>query len=352
MKCGVELTFFPRKATFVNGVEYHEYLVKSEADKMAKRFNIELMKCDKVFRKYGMGMWAKSDWFRNKHDQVHKSWIIEINNITGGQLYLDWLDNVDDKSLDKQYNRRNLSYQRKYLGAISLVFKIARKFGLVARLEKKVKGKIVSFTNGGGHLHFSADLFDSGADYFDKMKMFEKCLCIQYYNNPWLRWLFSESFDNENSNVAHNLSLVGTFPLDAAAAHNHALTCNSIAQRFSRYGKQNFSTYEFRFFNAVKSVDELLLDARFLSHWIGSIVKLVEEAHDNYYISKKAKAIKLLEKLSTPTLTKRHYKKLANLDYARGQMTKFFEKIGLDFKNYEAKFQENYIRRMKWGKML
>ncbi len=343
-KCGTELTFIPRKPIMLNGQCLHEFIDKKQGERVAKAFNKLLFKHDEVFRYYGLLFAAKCDPFRVKSsfNQTHDSYCIEVINHMSWQIQTDWRVKFDNDS------KKVSTYQKKYIDTIDIVFKIAKQLDLVSRLEYKENGKIFEAPNGGGHLTYSMDFFPSGKNYFRQMEMVEKCLAIDYYNFPFIKWLFCQWSDDTNSYICHNMSDPASEPLSADIAWDVSLNSHAICQRFSKYGKTFYGAYEFRFFNAQKDANDLVLDIRFLYAWINHYIQLVDKAFNDKCLD----SLTLIEQVQTPTLTHQKFKSLANLNYARHQMEYFFARIGLSFSDYEAKFQENYIRRMKWGKML
>lgn len=236
----------------------------------------------------------------------------------------------------------NLSYYIKslngFIKSFDLLIKEAAKLKLYPRIIKKRNNKIIYYPTGGGHIHVGANLFYNNESFYKKMDIFQKNLYLDMANRPYIKWLFSEWFDNHNSSI-----FIDRFLLERMVKKNNPNKAYSyffhrhcIINRIQYCGKPILPTYEFRFFDAVRTGKQLFENIEFLYKWI------------NYHVQKVEKNEKTVE--FNLNLNKFHQFK--NLKFAWSEISKFLRLIGIkNVKPYKLRFDENYKLRMKYGKM-
>jgi hypothetical protein len=344
---GFELTFIPRR----RGSRWQEWRDVTEAREKVQFFNMLLWDSEAV-KQLAMVeklppqqiIWGKTDVFRTQlldpGAQPHNSWCLEVNNYP---------------MLGSGVSRPS-SMEGKVLAA---VYDIARGIDLHPHISvTKRDGTIIDYPNGGGHQHVQTDFWEEGSQFLLRMFCLENALCIDFANNPWLRWLFAHWNDNVNSSVAVNLTRLGEMEQGASVldpkanarwekngrdnyVHDVALLCHSIKQRIACTGKPCRPTYEFRFLDMPRSVEELGVHTRFISSWVGYHVGRADGYLD-------------LEDRPTFTLTSAQYQQLVkDAGYAKAQVEAFMGRIGLSGaetqKMIDMFWERGYLRRMKYG---
>jgi len=341
---GIELTFLPNPRG-----KWKEWRDKDEADKVVAAFNAALAQPDprrpiKIVlsqlttvqpSSIKLPFFAKTDPFRlswNHWNGGHDAWCIEINGdpFTAGEL----------------------AYKSILRDDLERVYRVARQLNLHPCVTHRRGDTLTEYPTGGGHLHVGIDMWEDGADYLPSLFAFEQAICMDYTNHPFIRWLFAQWFDNHNSKLPINRRLRASLAKILAKrrasvksvtafVQNRALHCDSISQRFASYGdKARYPTYEFRFFDMPRDVDELALQGRFLDMWTA-----YHAEHSRLRLTQNKKA--------RYTLTEHRLRRLfKDLPYARSECKRFFEEIGLDFEKYGVFFERNYTTRSRFGKPL
>lgn len=346
---GLELTFIPKRPHS----KWQEWTKLERARQETDLFNATLWNTDALaclslvedLTPANKLIWGKADIFRSQKlspdKQPHDSWCLEVNN-------------EPFKSNDV-ITPGTAVYQ-----ALEQVFKTARNQGLSPCVVRKRKdGTLVEFPNGGGHQHVQIDFWEESGSFLSKLYMLERRLCLDYANNPWIRWLFSQWSDNLNSNIA--ISSTDLAEIEKATrnitkkqrkgwerngldsyVHDRALLCHSIKQRIAYTGKPVRPTFEFRFFDAPRKIEELALHTQFISSWIGHHIEIIDEWDERF------SAVHHFD------LTPQRFDRLTkDMDFVKGEIGRFFGEIGLDAEPYlDAFWERGYERRFRFGKFL
>lgn len=306
---GLELTFIGE-----DGSDF----CKSEADRLVGAFNKRLRTVNKHANKTGSHFWTKIDSFKIK------SW-----ENTRGNRYLLEINNFPTHPISYvEFTEGNISRD-----CLQAIFDIGKNLGLAGKVTKRKGKELLEYPNGGGHIHVQMDLFDNNFSFLRKLADFQENLFIDYSNRPYIRWLFSQWFDNNNSSVTFTENqLWDEFPIiNKEYILSSVDMSHGIRPRFQNIGKTVYPTYEFRFFNAIESVKELELQVAFLNSWIRFV-------RDRGQISF--------------TLKAKDFKKFKKLGSAWKEISRFLKQIGLNPKDYRRFFDENYKNRILYGKLV
>lgn len=220
---------------------------------------------------------------------------------------------------------------------------------LIAKLKKDYKlitHKVVNnkhYPTGGGHIHYSiTNLFDNNINFLSKLDKFQRLLYIDLYNRPYIPWLFRQWFDNNNAIITQPISKESQefFSQKCLVDDiiNTGLNGNCIVPRFQSALKTSYTTYEFRFFDMVKNGEELHDNVKFIDVWLKSLRSQAEMGVD------------ICPELVT--LTDGKFKEYQTIRGGKKACKKFIEELGLDWSNYEEKFNINYKNRIKYGEPL
>ena len=346
---GMELTFIPKRPHS----KWQEWRNQQRAQQETDLFNATLWNTDALARlSLSEGLfpvekliWGKADIFRSKKlssdKQPHDSWCLEVNN-------------EPFKSNDI-VTPGTAVYQ-----ALEWVFKVAKGQGLFPCVARKRKdGTLVEFPNGGGHQHVQIDFWEEGGSFLSKLYILERRLCLDFANNPWLRWFFAQWSDNLNSTIAIGLTDLSEISkathnitkkqrkewerngLDSYI-HDRGLLCHSIKQRIAYTGKPVRPTMEFRFLDMPRSVEELALHTQFISSWVGHHIDAVDEWGKGDF------------PMTHFDLTPKRFNRLTkDMGFVKGEIWRFLGEIGLDAKPYlDAFWERGYERRFRFGKFL
>lgn len=332
MSCsiGLELTFVP----YLPG-RWKEYRKRQDAVKAARALNRAFAAHPAIVglsRQMSLvvrnTIWAKADIFRG-YGQDHRAWCIEIGNRP-----------IDAGLMLSKYT----SIYRDGFGAI---FQCAKKLNLHPHIEERDKdGTLIDYPTGGGHIHVSiSDIWRSSANLLLDLYHLERALCIDYVNYPTLRWLFAQWFDDNNSEaVVCSDSWDMTSTRDPAlTAHKGALISAGIKQRFAQTGKSVYPTWELRFFDMPRDVNELLLQVTFVYHWFSYHKNRI----NMWAETGKPTPLK-------PTMTPNLYKRLTtDSRFAKQYTALFFQRIGIPSKSVRAIMEtfwaRGYGRRKRFG---
>ncbi len=344
---GLELTWLPKKFK-----KWPEWLIEEEAKEAAKEFAKILDKDESIINLAdNLGIEPatvfipKSDWLRHPWaarpiPQPHSSWCVEVNNYPMRVTSFPWFPVSD--------------------GLVRL-YSIANSIGLTPYVEKWSKNKKIKteYPTGGGHLHVSLDFWDEGASYLINLWYLERAICLDYANYPFIKWLFSQWFDDQNSQLAVPLKLTKEIEetkkndktIDhkdiVYVIHDKTLNCHSIKQRTADTGKKVYPTWEFRFFDMPRTAKELQLQVKFLEAWLDYRIKGINELNNE----KKTNGLDQVKY----TLNSKYFTKLAkDPSFAECEIFQFFSMIGLSFIKdgfKDAFFDRNYVTRMKFGQM-
>lgn len=293
---GVEFTFVPNKGK--------EFLSVIDAEICAASFNRQLgdSGISYIFK-------AKSDLFRALfRGQKYESYCIEVNNVIP-LLY----------SIGCPYTQR-----------LDELFDIAKKLGLVAR--PKIGHKY--WPNGGSHIHLSTGFIEDSHLAIDILKLFSDELDYQYAMRPYIRWMFADWFENNNSHCIAELSN-NNETYKTRVCNTHA-----IVRRFFGSQKNTYPSWEFRFFQMVKSPEEFSLHIQFLAAFKDYCMKQAISAEGDLS-TRYIKVNKVIANIP----------KFKNIAYAKSEVRKFFGLLGLDFSAYLPLFEENFVQRIKYGKL-
>lgn len=358
LQLGFELTFIPNKRG-----KWKEYRDEQQAIDVASGLT-KLLAVDQSVKVLASFLklppstpifTAKADLFRAMWDtdanQPHAAWCIEVNNTP-----------VTASAIEVSSPR--------YLNAFQAVYDRAKQWDLHPHIERRSHGALLDYPTGGGHIHFSiGGLWHGGYSYLDQLRLLEFALCLDYANNPWMRWLFAQWSDNINSNVAITDKVIRqvackmrhkrfTRSQMARWAYGEALECAAIKQRFAYTGKSVYPTYELRFFDMPRNVAELKLQASFVHNWVETRVRQIDEisigGDDGSTRKGRKQAAALLKKVLSYRLDGRQWRKLTtDRKYARGCAASFMDSIGVTAGPVlDAFWERNYVRRARWGKFM
>lgn len=346
---GLELTFIPKKRG-----AWQEFRSRDEADKYQQKLQ------ELIDAKTPCGVkpfTVKRDLFRaasyNLEDaqlQPHQSYCIEV--MTQPKDFARALQGywADKSGLGGDWN---------FFTQINYLFEAAKSLNLHPHIERRSKNgkKIWDYPTGGGHIHTElTGLAPAGGVYHYCLYLAERAICNQFANNPWIRWLFAQWSDDTNSAVGIPYSQIDDILNSRVkerallVSHTVLLTSHSICQRLSSRAKSNYPTYEWRFFDMPRNADELYLQLRFLNNWLASTFLTTDSVDDI------GKMTPIWDK-SVYSLTKSEFTKLAtDPKYALRVAYDFMQSIHLTDDEIEAIFdafwERNYLRRVKYGKPL
>lgn len=374
---GFELTFLPRRPRS----RWQEWRSYEEAKRVTDQFNTLLWANDTVKLWAAIegipverAIWGKADIFRTKQldakAQPHESWCLEVNNhpmntkgILGEAYFRPRTMSVTPVDGRRKKERTSADILEDLISQAALeeavlkrVYSTAASLGLHPHVSTtKRDGTVVDYPNGGGHQHIQIDFWDEGSLFLPRLYVLENALCIDYANNPWIRWLFAHWADDLNSLVAVNLKHLGEINRASngvsaekradwedhglnAHIHDVSLLCHSIKQRIAVTGKPCRPTLEFRFLDMPRTMEELQMHVRFISSWVNHH----RERVDRYLGGERPQF----------TLTPKHYRRLTrDIGYAKDHVLSFMAKIGVDGQKVVDMFWERgYLRRMRYGK--
>lgn len=348
---GLELVFLPRRPRS----RWQEWRNKNQAEAACTAFNTALWK-HSIVKAYAVIegakpqdlFWGKADIFRSvimsSDLQPHDAWCLEINNAP----IPVW---------------RIVKEESPIMAMLEVIYETAAALDLYPYIEQMKKdGTIIQWPTGGGHLHIGLDFWDEGAQYLPKMYHLEKAICLDFCNYPFIRWLFVQWSDNLNSAIPVDLPTANlvtkqlrsrTINRDSVTewAHARALLCHSIKQRMARTGKPQTPTYEFRFFDMPRNVKELVLQTRFLNHWIVYWKNRVDKLREYCGTIEEREARAEWNKDVKYKLTPNYLRQLKrDMPFAQKEIQKFFERIRLDPTPYlHTWFDRSYRTRMASG---
>jgi len=316
LSIGLELTFVPKCAG-----KWQEFLSLEDAEFHAA---LLIKALGRTFKHAKAFLRVKADPFRVVGmNQPHNAWCIEVNTKPFGSTSFITSDALSNTRC-----------------SLSVLFYCAAKLNLHPFISKKQRdGTIKEWPTGGGHIHVGLDFLAAQSVSTLALYHIERRMCLDYANYPFIRWLFAQWFDDTNSALPYTLceiSRLASKPINhntVSDAHEATLSCHSIRQRFFDNGKSVLPTYEFRFFDMPRNVDELKLQVRFLVKWF------------TYCYDQMADDVRY-------SLTPAYFKRLSkDSKFARIECETFFHKIGLDFADYtELCWERAYLPRMLHGK--
>ena len=176
MQFGTELTFVPNKIG-----KWKEFLSEKEAKTVNALFSQRVKKLNRLSAYYGATYKSKADFFR-AFSQEHRAWCIEVNNI----LPISYI----------------CFYKDEIVNHFDSLVREAKKINLYPRIVKETKNAIKYWPTGGGHIHVSMAVIGGSNRFLYDLYWLEKNLAIDFVNRPYIRWLFAEWSDNQNSRVA------------------------------------------------------------------------------------------------------------------------------------------------------
>lgn len=379
---GLELTFIPNKKS-----KWKEYRSKTEARVAAAQFNSLIGSVFKSSSSDGTvtspPFHAKADPFRVKYSidppQPHNSWCIEIGSqplelddwVSGKTATSSSASSPSELSSSRRANRA----PRKPLSvgmSIQAIYFIAQSLNLYPHIEvvDRKTGKVTDYPTGGGHIHTNiSGFFPYGENFLKKMAILEEMLCLDYANNPWIRWLFSQWSDNSNSQIALRRSdLVDmvrkknraiTREQWNGATHSLALSCHAIRARFAATGKPVYPTYEWRFFDMPRNAEELRLQLAFLFAWLKKRIRQVEALFTSRTDAVTFDKIWQFynQTILRVSIDAAQFDGLAkDTNFARAVIRGTMLDFGMSPSDmdgiFDAFWDRNYLRRMKYGKPL
>lgn len=227
----------------------------------------------------------------------------------------------------------------KQLALIDRLFAWLRtRWGLVPSVIKRRNGREHHLATGGCHVHWDSNLiYSRSLDWYDQMKRFNRNLVIDYANNPWIRWLFAQWFDDRNSEIVLNRNHLRDTDREALTVlATTRLTCG-INPRFFSTAKPSHATFELRVFNMVESANELRLYALFVEHWMNW--------HARNATSAESKTLAV-------TLRPHHWRTFRDPRKAWRRIAKWLDTHDLPSKDYRLFFERNYLYRLRYGQLV
>lgn len=306
MKIGLEMTYVPDKRRDKEFTSLHE------AQRATTALNRLLKPINRSLEDHNTMFFAKVDPFRRDDDGNFNRWIIEVVNGAFPTHGYSW-------------------HEPQFIKLVQRVYDAAKSLRLLPRIRRRG----VHHPSGGCHKHVGlAGLFSDNTQFLTNLAFFEKALFTDYANRPYIRWLFSEWFDeSHNSDIAVKEEDLKGF--DPKNAYQYARDYSTgIKARYSCDAKPSYSTYEFRFFDSVDNAKDLSRNVLFLLAWVRSIRAKVEAGMSVKF-----------------TLNRSLFKKLRDEEKAWEVISGFLHELRLDPKNYRRAFEENYLLRLRHGKM-
>ena len=336
-KFSPELTFIPRAAP-------HEITSKKRGADMVANINAYLQE-----HLIGRLMMAKLDPHHFPGHPEKETYSVEI--IPLRYFETAWLNKKAPLQDGETVNDWGL-----FKDGINEVFlHLRHKFGLVPSFSRRAKdGSILYWPGGGCHIHYDADQFSIGTNWYERMKAFHTNLAVDFANRPYIRWLFSQWFTDEESSgglciiTEQNLSdkeIWGDInPLAITAEQVFLRTIrhsSCIEPRFMGCYKGSYLTFEFRMFSMVEDAEELGHIARFTEAWVNSLVKKTYEQE----IVGNARGLQVI-------ITRDQLAAMARIPSSRRICREFIESLGLNWKDYLPFYERHYINRIRFGKMV
>lgn len=313
---------FANELTFIPANEKNcEFSSFKKAIKIASKINKSIAKKCPDF-------YAKADPFHNAWSD-NRTYLIEIVS------YFGLTDDVFyNKKLEKEFFRKN-----------NHIFKVCKSNNLVPLKTKYDRKKKIyqEYPTGGCHIHIGADLFPRGSNYFKLMQAFTTNLYTSYANNPWIKWLFAQYFDDNNSKILFTKTDLtywknSASPISPELCYDEGFWKTAIQLRMPKNYKRPYLTYEFRMVNMVLNTKELYDVTKFFKNWVDLMVKTTENGLSCFFPF---------------TLKLEDFKKFKDLKYAEELMKKFIEeKLNLKWDDYKVFFNRNYVKRMKYGELI
>lgn len=308
MTYGLELTFLPR-------ADPNGFKTETETSKVVRKFN-SLLKPVNNPQETGCSV------FLAKEESLGDNYCIEVVN---------FINHIASREIeDEQFRDR-----------LSSVFNIADYLRLTARASKTEKGIRLEYASGGSHIQHSMNVFGRSHSpcFLNRLACFERNMCSDYANRPYIRWLFAQWFDNTNSLVMFNLDdlpksgIIKKNPI--YKIYSDWCTHIGIVPRFTGIRRGCIPTYEHRYFDATQTADETIDNLKFIQAWIGSLAERTENG------------LKIKSKL-----TRSYFKSLKNTRFAWKEISQFLLSLALNPNCYRPNFERNYITRMKFGQMV
>jgi hypothetical protein len=239
--------------------------------------------------------------------------------------------------------------------ALQAVYDHAAALRLHPHIERRQRdGTILDWPTGGGHIHVGIQLWQGGDTFLLQLHALEQAMCIAYANHPWIRWLFAQWSDDYNSSIAvprQSIDAIHTLKPEAmrSKVHDKALWSSSIYQRFAGGSKARYPTYEFRFIDMPRNVNELRLQVQFIACWMGYYKRKVDELFAAVDLT--AALPQWYKDYATFTLTAERFDRLTtDLAYAKAEAHAYLTLIGVDADAVLAAFWERgYVRRHAAG---
>jgi hypothetical protein len=213
------------------------------------------------------------------------------------------------------------------------IYYAAEKEKLVAQFKEETETEIKYHPTGGGHIHCDLPYhYFSEEKFFEHARLFEENLIVSCINNPYLLWLFRNPFNNDIYNFYNGTQML---PIDYKTL---LISQRPLIPRYriTRY-RTRLPTIEFRLFDAPVDVNQAILQARFVRHWMGYIGQLT------------TKDVKL-----TIDISPEKYKKFTrNITFVRAALKELC--YNMHFEDYVPQLEcyfENYRVRRESGKFV
>lgn len=354
IQCGLELTFQPNR----RGKYGKEFRCKQEAEEVAAALNARLSEHEWVKDlAHRLGIQPEA-LFKAKADSFRVKWCVDTK-----QPHDSWCVEVGTHPLNV-WSIMNGSPT--WIEALQAVYSRAESLGLYPHVEQVARnGTVKDWPTGGGHIHVSTKLWEQGDRALLNLYLLEKMLCLSFVNRPFLRHLFAQWSDNINSRTAVPLDIANVIARErrhkaygrsqlADWAHNEALQCQSIVQRFSdnHSGKPQYATWELRWFDMPRTVNELRLQVGFVDAWLRHYGMQIDQLRQAKGAEHDRLARKWSKECVTYTLTPAYIRKLQrDLSFARAEVEGFMRTIWVDPEPLlNAFWERSYVRRARHGK--
>lgn len=307
MTVSPELTFVPRKFP-------HEITSREEGLKILEQITPILRS---IVSKYGVVFFAKLD----PHHYLElgeQTYCVEVVPNTHLETY--WFTDPTEWKVAKKI--------------LDELFGGMAKLGLFPVVSTKhwPSSTIKDWPGGGCHLHIGTSFIHGGPDWYRRMEKFHRNLVVDYANRPYIRWLFKQWFADSGGTA-----LISSEVPVAKRTPNQLFVkaCggqSEIEARFMGTSKNSYATYELRMFSMVANPEELRSIVRFANTWLW----------DLRYVNDSLKI----------TISDSDLHDLKDLRKAKKTIKNYLDSLGLLWDDYATFFERNYVRRVRYGKMI
>lgn len=313
MTISSELTFIPRKAP-------HEILSKKQGEG-PKILNGFATIAAKIYRKYGVLVQGKLDPHRNAC-MDGETYCLEVVPMSPSCWETYWFTDKGSWKVLK--------------AVLDEIFKGASSLGLapIVSTKNRKTGAIKDWPGGGCHLHCGINFMHGGSDWYKRMEEFHRSLIVDYAYRPYIRWLFKQWFADSGGTalISENSPAKDFRPKNLFERVFYG--GSEIEARFMGTSKACYPTFELRMFSMVANPQELKAIAIFADRWMRKI-RAGGQSKEELLIDESSKL-----------------PQLKNLRKARSIITNFLDELDLSWDDYASFFERNYVKRVKFGKLI